>query len=400
MDSLLKRVASIVDALRATLIKQGRTLLFAAVLIVNVCFLFGCGDDPVSNGTANYTLQISTNPIGGGTVSRTPDKSTYSAGEQVILKAQPASGYNFVAWSGVSTSTIANITVTMNANLMLTANFSNQSVIPPITTYTLTTIVSPIGGGAILCNPNQTTFSSGTSVTVMATAASGYTFIGWSGASNSTSTSVTVTMNGDLTLTANFKQQSSVGSTKFTFIDSRDGKTYNAVQIGNQAWMAENLNYQVSSGSWCYNNNSANCNICGRLYNWNTAKTVCPSGWHLPTREEWDNLAESVGGQKSTGYYSLWHDWLYAGKTLKSTTGWGNDGNGTDGYGFSALPCGTRSTSGSFESGESCGAWWTATEYNSNDAYMRYMFDILDRDHILESNYGKGGGFSVRCRQN
>ncbi|MDR2694074.1 MAG: fibrobacter succinogenes major paralogous domain-containing protein, partial [Chitinispirillales bacterium] len=115
-----------------------------------------------------------------------------------------------------------------------------------------------------------------------------------------------------------------------TFTDSRDGKTYNTVKIGKQTWMAENLNYGTSSGSWCYNDRDSYCKKYGRLYEWETAKKTCPSGWHLPSRQEWEALVTYAGGYEA------------AGKRLKSTIGWNDSGSGTDDYGFSALPGGGR----------------------------------------------------------
>jgi hypothetical protein len=105
------------------------------------------------------------------------------------------------------------------------------------------------------------------------------------------------------------------------------GKTYKTVVIGTQNWMAENLNYNVS-GSHCYDNLESNCNKYGRLYDWATAKTVCPAGWHLPSGTEWATLINYVGGSN------------IAGKKLKATSGWNNGGNGQNTYGFSALPGG------------------------------------------------------------
>jgi uncharacterized protein (TIGR02145 family) len=177
------------------------------------------------------------------------------------------------------------------------------------------------------------------------------------------------------------------------------------VKIGNQTWMAENLNYTPSSGnSWCYDDKESNCNIYGRLYDWSTAmgidasynstawggrndekyKGICPEGWHLPSQAEWDTLVTYVGGS------------AVAGKKLKSTYGWVNGGDGTDNHGVSALP-GGRYSNGNFYNAGNTGYWWTATEIGSNSAYSRGM--SYSNDYVNEYGYGNGKsyGLSVRC---
>ena len=178
-----------------------------------------------------------------------------------------------------------------------------------------------------------------------------------------------------------------------TLIDKRDGQKYRTVVIGGTRWMAQNLNYQTDS-SWCYENSTDSCNKYGRLYNWMTATTVCPKGWKLPSREDWDQLAESVGGRKSDNYDS-WHDWLDAGKKLKSTSGWYNNSNGTDDVGFSALPGGYRFSAGGFLGAGNNGHWWTATECGGSIAYYRFM--RYGDDDVIESLDYKSFGYSVRC---
>jgi uncharacterized protein (TIGR02145 family) len=173
-----------------------------------------------------------------------------------------------------------------------------------------------------------------------------------------------------------------------SFTDGRDGQTYKTVKIGEQTWMAANLNYRTESGSWCYENSVDNCNKYGRLYDWNTATTVCPMGWRLPSRDEWNELVAAAGS--STG-----------GKTLKSKNGWndneGKNGNGTDDYGFSALPGGYRNSVGNFDVVGESGSWWTATERYEGDnyAYDRSVNNIYD--DVQEVGNNKGNGESVRC---
>ena len=83
-------------------------------------------------------------------------------------------------------------------------------------------------------------------------------------------------------------------------VDSRDGQEYKTVKIGNQIWMAENLNYETAH-SYCYDNRMSNCIKYGRLYEWENALTACPVGFHLPTLQEWKALFETVGGIESAG---------------------------------------------------------------------------------------------------
>jgi len=175
-----------------------------------------------------------------------------------------------------------------------------------------------------------------------------------------------------------------VGSSTFT--DSRDGKKYKTVAIDGKVWMAENLNINKGD-SWCYNNDSSNCAKYGRLYDWNTARAACPDGFHLPSRPEWDNLTAAAGGR------------MAAGKKLKSGSGWkkredGTDGNGTDDFGFSALPGGFR-YGGYFETAAQYGHWWTDEEHSSGSAYLRGM--LYNYDFVFDGNYDKEFGYSVRC---
>lgn len=201
--------------------------------------------------------------------------------------------------------------------------------------------------------------------------------------------------------------------------DPRDKKVYKTVKIGDQTWMAENLNYADSTKtpsllerSWCYSNKVENCDVAGRLYTWAaaidsvklataadnpqdcgygktcslsaTVRGICPDGWHLPTKTEWVTLFDEVGGQST------------AGKILKSQTGWYNNGNGTDAYGFSALPAGLRYDDVGFNFDGENVFFWSASEYNSDVVY--YMLLWYNDDATL-SYSSKIGGFSVRCLQ-
>ncbi|MDR2584555.1 MAG: hypothetical protein LBC75_13845 [Fibromonadaceae bacterium] len=139
------------------------------------------------------------------------------------------------------------------------------------------------------------------------------------------------------------EQTDSFTQKKGTFTDPRDGKTYKTVKIGNQTWMAENLEYKESL-SQC------NDQKYGRLYYWKTAKEVSPPGWHLPSRVEWMTLVNLAGSLNK----------------LKATSGWNNNGNGTDNYGFSALPGGCTFFSEPHCIGD-VGYWWTSDDNINND---------------------------------
>ena len=171
-----------------------------------------------------------------------------------------------------------------------------------------------------------------------------------------------------------------VASNKFT--DARDGRNYGLVKIGTQVWMAENLNY-AASGSVCYDEQESNCDKYGRLYNWATAMSVCPDGWHIPSDAEWTTLTDFVGGLSAVGI------------ELKSTNGWSEDGNGSDTYRFAALPGGSGYSGGRFKNVGYHGYWWSASESSTNYAYGRL---ITYGNESARWGYGnKPFLFSVRC---
>jgi uncharacterized protein (TIGR02145 family) len=177
------------------------------------------------------------------------------------------------------------------------------------------------------------------------------------------------------------------------FTDSRDNRRYLSIKIGGKKWMAEDLNYATSGGSWCngYNNkpDSSDCGAYDRLYNWDAAKRACPIGWRLPSRSEWNRLEQAVGGKE------------IAGKMLKAKVGWGKE-NGTDDYGFSALPGGSYRNGSFIDAGYDGGNWWTSTGRGLHNAYYRHMDYFIDEYHnkdIMSERYGDKirNGYSVRC---
>jgi len=175
---------------------------------------------------------------------------------------------------------------------------------------------------------------------------------------------------------------------------SSDAKEYKTVKIGDQTWMAKNLDIDVA-GSQCYKNDPANCSKYGRLYNWETAIKICPKGWHLPSEAEWGKLAPlSFSARMSNPA---------GGTKLRTKSGWSSWNNkpvirGTDDFGFSALPGGSCNSSGNCSSIGNTGFWWTATEKNNKNAVRLYM--SYDNENVSNNNEDKSSLHSVRCIQN
>ena len=211
-----------------------------------------------------------------------------------------------------------------------------------------------------------------------------------------------------------------------TLTDDRDGQTYKTVKIGDQVWMAENLNYRYiqqtddgaeeDSSSYCYNDDPANCAKYGRLYLWSAAmdsagiipgntangcgywdncnlgnvkvRGVCPEGWHLPDTTEWNALFNAVGGKET------------AGTMLKSTEGWddrhdGTSGNGSDIFDFSALPAGYRNTQGHYGSVGGDAFFWSSTQNGKTNAYYMDLYNNYDYGSL--NNLDKDVAYSIRC---
>jgi len=187
---------------------------------------------------------------------------------------------------------------------------------------------------------------------------------------------------------------SSTLSTGDTFIDTRDKKSYKIAVIGTQVWMAENLNYN-EKGSMCYEDSDDYCNKYGRLYDLATAKVSCPSGWHLPSTDEWKTLIKFV--DKNSSFVSDTVS-TNAGKYLKAKEGWsGQESIGQDLYGFSAMPGGFGLTlpysSSSYEGGGSLGSWWSDDSVLSMEADN----DGLLLESIAYYEVIEELSFSVRC---
>ncbi len=236
-----------------------------------------------------------------------------------------------------------------------------------------------------------------------------------------------------------------------TLKDLRDGKVYKTVKIGDQVWMAENLNYAyvnetpqgarddypgLDSSSFCFNNVAKNCETWGRLYMWSAAmdsaevfeensagcgsyatagiyasdvnscnptgnvRGVCPKGWHLPSKEEVEKLLLAVD---ETAEETNWgYRFPAAGTMLKSTCGWKED-SGEDKYGFNAIPSGRCYLGKSCEGADSYAYFWTSTQYDREESWanprsesvaltLSYQYKDVEVSYLT-----KGYTVPVRC---
>ena len=214
-----------------------------------------------------------------------------------------------------------------------------------------------------------------------------------------------------------------------------DGNHYDAVQIGNQVWMAENLrttkyadgttipmgstysytdSYRYAPGSGQSNEeNMDNVSRYGYLYNWpavmhgasssesnpSGVQGVCPNGWHVPSDAEWTQLTVYTNSQSEYACGGYTNNYA---KALAATTGWnsseftcavGNDLSANNATGFSALPAGYYN--GYYRSFGGTADFWSATEYNDGNAYYRDLY--YNYADVGRNYYDKNNGFSVRC---
>jgi len=201
-----------------------------------------------------------------------------------------------------------------------------------------------------------------------------------------------------------------------TFTDSRDGKVYKTIKIGNQTWLAENLAYLPAVNSsneasttepryyvYDYQGNdlieakaNSNFQTYGVLYNYEAAKIAPPAGWHLPTDEEWKQLEMFLGmsQEEADDHGNRGTD---EGDKLKSTSGWDDNGNGNNQSGFNALPGGIRDYNGGFSVIGEWGEFWSSTfdSAANTHAWNRYLTNTtID---VGRWGFEKRFGLSVRC---
>lgn len=161
------------------------------------------------------------------------------------------------------------------------------------------------------------------------------------------------------------------------------GKTYKYKNIGTQTWMAENMNY-ATGNSWCYGGEASNCETYGRLYDLETAKTVCPPGWRLPSDSDWTTLTSFLGTSSGT--------------KMRSKIGWYNMGNGNNSSGFNAFPGGYyKESSGKYYLITESSIFWSATTASETlkMSWVRRLNAHL-RD-VHRTSFADKDGLSVRC---
>jgi uncharacterized protein (TIGR02145 family) len=197
-----------------------------------------------------------------------------------------------------------------------------------------------------------------------------------------------------------------------------EGNRYNLIRIGSQLWMQENLKATkyndgidirnaVSANDWhlltpayCWlNNDTWNKNIYGALYNWYTVSTgkLCPTGWHIPSDAEWKILEKYLGLTQEEADATDYRG-TNQGTQLKNTTGWSEEGNGTNSSGFSALPASWRDYDSEFMNYMGSGIdgyWWTSSENDAATAWARSM--TYNSTRISRKAYSLNRGYSIRC---
>ena len=196
-----------------------------------------------------------------------------------------------------------------------------------------------------------------------------------------------------------------------SFTDPRDGQSYDVVKIGNLTWMAKNLNFETAMSA-CPENDSRNCKRLGRLYSWAEAKTVCPEGWQLPTKADFESLiaaAVLAGESGAVPNASSAVQNNKAGVVLKARDGWFKKGNGSDALGFKALPAGYGfanvvasgpASSNKFDGIGGYAYFWSATEDSENrESNAYYLFLAFNSKAASVNSFSKSDLRSVRCVQ-
>jgi uncharacterized protein (TIGR02145 family) len=169
------------------------------------------------------------------------------------------------------------------------------------------------------------------------------------------------------------------------FVDLRDQHKYAVVRAGSQIWFAENLAYKPGNGDfWPYDNDESHVARYGYLYYWETARSSCPEGWHLPSMEEWNTLVDYLGGKE------------VAGGKLKSVDAWNSSKQGaTNSSGFEVLPGGNKAVGGEFYHLGDDALLWSSTPKSELSAWKIRLTDAWDSVNFQACS--RLTGLSVRC---
>ena len=275
-------------------------------------------------------------------------------------------------------------------------------------------------------NSSEATVSSASEVSSSSSSEAAVSSVSQASSSSSSKTAVSSVSHVSSSSSSKAKSSSSVSgkssssdasiynATASTLTDLRDGQVYRTTTIDipaknySEVWMATNLNYETAN-SYCYSNSTKDCTKFGRLYTWaaSVGKTedecgygkkcslgsgnirgVCPKGWHIPSKSEWEELLAAVGGSD------------VAGKVLKSKNSWHSASGieNTDAYSFSALPAGGRYGGGNFYDRDTYTHFWNSTEGNASYAYTMELYYTTDEAKIRP--FYKDYAFSIRCLKN
>jgi uncharacterized protein (TIGR02145 family) len=359
------------------------------------------------SGATSYDLQLSDNVQFTNLVydfsnliatTKTGSNLEYNKAYYWRVRAKNANGtsewsdtWKFTTINQTGSAPVANFTATpTNAIVDQSIQFTDQSINSP------TSWLWTFGDGTTSTQQNPSkTYSTVGSYTVSLKA------------SNS---------NGNNTKTVNNYITVNTGGGQTGTVTDYEGNVYQTIKIGNQWWMAENLKSTkyndgtsipevtdlyawalLTTPGFCwYNNDIANKNTYGAIYNWYTVNTgkLAPAGWHVSTDAEWKQLEMALGMTQAQADATGWRG-TDQGTQLKSTSGWYNGGNGTNSSGFSALPAGYRIYDGNYGNISNTGYWWSATEYSAAIAWYRnlhYNYTNVGRNYVV-----KQFGFSVRC---
>lgn len=343
-----------------------------------------------------------------------PAAGTYSAAQLVTISSGTNGATIYYTIDGstpTTSSTLYKSSVAVSATKVLKAiavksDMTTSSV--GVAEYTINTpdtaripVFSPNGGA--YSDPQLVSISSSTDGAVIY-----YTTDGKIPSTSSAKYTSPITVSSAQTLKAIAVKSgltaSPVGSAMFTYYGRLEyaGEIYKTVTIETQTWMAENLRYKIDS-SWWYKESADSGAKYGLLYSWSgamnlhdscdwvscgnqvkaTHQGICPSGWHIPSLDDWRILEKALGSPNE------------AQEKLKSTENWWDGQNGTNSVGFNAQPGGERAGVGSFFYVNDIAKFWSTKEYSFGSSWFFCLYAESSTD--LRGTYNKNNGYSIRC---